>query len=79
MAIQDLTPAGISVSRVITKNLYIKDTWLVSPSGHGDVDNIQNACGQTSTLPGPLPLLGAGAAFGFSRRIRSGIKGARLV
>ncbi|MEI6112334.1 MAG: hypothetical protein WCP63_11800 [Cyanobium sp. ELA712] len=26
------------------------------------------------TVPGPLPLLGAGAAFGFSRRIRSRIK-----
>jgi len=25
-------------------------------------------------VPGPLPLLGAGAAFGFSRRIRSRIK-----
>ena len=28
----------------------------------------------TNTVPGPLPLLGAGAAFGFSRRIRSRIK-----
>ena len=27
-----------------------------------------------SEVPGPLPLLGAGAAFGFSRRIRSRIK-----
>jgi MYXO-CTERM domain-containing protein len=25
-------------------------------------------------VPGPLPLLGAGAAFGFSRRIRNRIK-----
>jgi MYXO-CTERM domain-containing protein len=29
-----------------------------------------------SGVPGPLPLLGAGAAFGFSRRIRSRIKAA---
>lgn len=29
---------------------------------------------KSSTVPGPLPLLGAGAAFGFSRRIRSRIK-----
>jgi len=30
----------------------------------------------TSTVPGPLPLLGAGAAFGISRRIRSRINAA---
>jgi|688.fasta_scaffold379609_2 hypothetical protein len=30
--------------------------------------------GQPETVPGPLPLLGAGAAFGFSRRIRNRIK-----
>lgn len=29
---------------------------------------------QPDTVPGPLPLLGAGAAFGFSRRIRNRIK-----
>jgi hypothetical protein len=31
---------------------------------------------RSSQVPGPLPLLGAGAAFGFSRRIRSRIKAA---
>ena len=41
------------------------------------MDNFANDFSQTS-VPGPLPLLGAGAAFGFSRRIRSRIKGARL-
>ena len=29
------------------------------------------------TAPGPLPLFGAGAAFGFSRRLRKRIQGAR--
>ena len=38
---------------------------------------ISNTYAQTE-VPGPLPLLGAGAAFGFSRRIRNRIKGARL-
>ena len=28
----------------------------------------------TTPTPGPLPLLGAGAAFGFSRKLRSRIK-----
>ncbi|MFZ0407376.1 MAG: hypothetical protein WAM11_04600 [Cyanobium sp.] len=32
----------------------------------------------TQEAPGPLPLFGAGAAFGFSRRIRSRIKKAHL-
>jgi len=32
--------------------------------------------GTTDEVPGPLPLLGAGAAFGFSRRIRNRIKAA---
>jgi len=44
------------------------------------LDAIQNNYTQnTDRVPGPLPLLGAGAAFGFSRRIRSRIKGARQV
>jgi len=30
-------------------------------------------------VPGPLPLLGAGAAFGFSRRLRSRVQAARRV
>ena len=32
----------------------------------------------TKIVPGPIPLLGIAAAFGYSRRIRSRIKGARL-
>jgi hypothetical protein len=48
----------------------------------GAIDSMQNSFQQranTDKVPGPLPLLGAGAAFGFSRRIRSRIKGASLV
>lgn len=33
----------------------------------------------TDAVPGPLPLLGAGAAFGFSRRLRSRVNAARQV
>ena len=47
--------------------------------GNGAIDAMENSFQQTTHVPGPLPLLGAGAAFGFSRRIRSRIKGARLV
>jgi len=33
----------------------------------------------TTSVPGPLPLLGVGAAFGFSRKLRTRIKGAPQV
>ena len=47
---------------------------------NGSINSLQNSFGQTDIppVPGPLPLVGIGAAFGFSRRIRSRIKGARL-
>lgn len=45
----------------------------------GSIDSMQNSFHQTSDkVPGPLPLLGAGAAFGFSRRLRSRMQGARF-
>jgi len=53
----------------------VNDTWNV---GQGDLLKSFNNHYTQSDVPGPLPLLGAGAAFGFSRRIRSRIKGVRL-
>jgi hypothetical protein len=52
--------------------IWVKDSWTVS--GAAEVDNITN----TFQTPGPLPILGAGAAFGFSRKLRGRIKAARL-
>ena len=54
-----------------------------------DSYSIQNTAGMNSfnngyqqqdlnLVPGPLPLFGLGAAFGFSRRLRSRIKGSRV-
>ena len=44
--------------------------WSLVDSG----DSIEVYLGQqTSTVPGPLPLLGAGAALGWSRRLRKRI------
>jgi hypothetical protein len=42
----------------------------------GGVDSLENSFrqGTRSKVPGPLPLLGAGMAFGFSRKLRSRIK-----
>ncbi|MEB3333441.1 MAG: hypothetical protein VKP70_00485 [Cyanobacteriota bacterium] len=51
--------------------LYIVDT---ATSGTTTIDAYQNVYRQ---VPGPLPILGAGAAFGFSRKLRSRIKGVR--
>jgi len=48
------------------QKIRVTDTWL-APSG-GSLDAISNNFTQ---VPGPLPLLGAAAAFGWSRRLRS--------
>ncbi|MEB3333429.1 MAG: hypothetical protein VKP70_00425 [Cyanobacteriota bacterium] len=49
-------------------NLYIQEIYTVDATGI--LDNF----GNTFQTPGPLPILGAGAAFGFSRKLRSRIK-----
>jgi len=59
--------------------IYVRDEWTIPAGSNTTLDAIQNNYTQDTDVPGPLPLLGAGAAFGFSRRIRSRIKGARLV
>jgi hypothetical protein len=47
----------------------------------GVVDTFTNRLAQitpqSNSVPGPLPILGAGAAFGFSRKLRSRIKASR--
>ena len=74
------TPKGISVISLQAQTLYVKDEWNVQTGSDGTVDNFQNSFGQTDIppAPAPLPLVGIGAAFGFSRRLRSRINGARL-
>lgn len=46
-------------------------------SNGGQIDSFENSFQQASTVPGPLPVLGAGVAFGFSRKLRRRIDGAR--
>ncbi len=50
------------------KELYIIDT---ATPGTSVIDNYQNIYRQT---PGPLPILGAGTAFGFARKLKRRIK-----
>jgi hypothetical protein len=53
------------------------NTFNVTNNAFTSFDNsIVQKSPPTGSVPGPLPLLGAGAAFGFSRRIRSRIKAA---
>lgn len=46
--------------------------------GQGGVDAYQDSYTQSSRVPGPLPVLGAGMAFGFSRKLRRRIQGQRV-
>jgi hypothetical protein len=67
-----VTPPGGGDLLGYTSTIWVKDSWTIS--GNAEVDNITN----TFQTPGPLPILGAGAAFGFSRKLRGRIKAARL-
>lgn len=64
-----------STGAISGKQIWVRDTWVPSPDV--GTDNLANDFSQTS-VPGPVPLLGAGAAFGFSRRLRRRIHRLRL-
>jgi hypothetical protein len=55
-----------------SKQIWVKD--VVTTTDGGVIPGLNNDFRQT---PGPLPILGAGAAFGFSRKLRSRIKASR--
>lgn len=67
------SPSGFDNSVNGLTLLCVQDTAEV-PSATDTLDNYQNVYRQT---PGPLPILGAGAALGFSRKLRSRIKASR--
>ena len=61
------------------KTISVRDEYLVTT---GSINSFQNSFTQITRtepdrVPGPLPLLGAGAAFGFSRRLRTRVLAAR--
>ena len=62
------------------KSISVKNEYSVTA---GSINSFQNSYTQfeneppTQRVPGPLPLLGAGAAFGFSRRLRTRVLAAR--
>jgi hypothetical protein len=61
------------------QSIYVRDSWSIPTGSAASIDNIQNVYTQRGTpVPGPVPILGAGVAFGFSRRLRRRLHGARV-
>jgi hypothetical protein len=50
------------------QTIYVRDEWTIPAGSSTILDSIQN--NYTQEVPAPLPLLGAGAAFGSIRRLR---------
>ena len=59
-------PGPILPTKITVTNTYTPNS--------GAIDNVENTF---RNVPGPLPILGAGAAFGFSRKLRGRIKASR--
>lgn len=60
-------PAGLNVGTVVSARVRYTN---------GIETTLSSTFSTTSQVPGPLPMLGAGVAFGFSRRLRRRIAGA---
>ena len=55
------------------KTLWVRYTF--TPGANGNITTLNNEYTQGDiSVPGPLPVVGAGMAFGFSRKLRSRIK-----
>jgi len=63
-------PAGTLVANGIIggQTIYVRDEWSIPAGSNVIIDGIQNS--YTQEVPAPLPLLGAGAAFGSIRKLR---------
>jgi hypothetical protein len=53
-------------------------TWTLVGTSETISINVTSPTPPTPSVPGPLPLLGAGAAFGFSRQLRNRIKSRQI-
>ena len=71
LVVDQNTIGGMAMASLPNKyaKLYIKD--VVAGNGTAHFNN------DLHNVPGPLPILGAGAAFGFSRKLRGRIKASR--
>jgi hypothetical protein len=71
----DLSWTGSTVMAPITpatQTVWVLDTYTLTSTAPA-LDNVKNRF----STPGPLPVLSAGAAFGFSRRLRARVKASR--
>ena len=73
------TFTGITLASLGMPNSGILGTWTLidpgDPTYVGDTISVQvNASRSSASVPGPLPILGLAAAFGFSRKLRKRIK-----
>jgi hypothetical protein len=59
-------------------DFYVKDVNFYDNFGGYTVQVYRQADGTSASVPAPLPMVGVGAAFGFSRRLRQRVKVASL-
>jgi hypothetical protein len=71
-ALDNTATLGLQDLGFLSRKIYVTDTYTATnlTSQVSDITNTFEA------VPGPLPVLGAGAAFGFSRKLRKRIKSA---
>ncbi len=78
-AYKSFSGAVISMATIRDSTQSISDTqWLKADTGVFAQATLYSPPASPVEAPGPLPLFGAGAAFGFSRQLRKRIQGARL-
>jgi len=78
VAILALSTSGTvsaSVPVLPSSPYFIKDVY--SGSGINSFQNTVQTAAAPAAAPGPLPILGAGAAFRFSRKLRARVKASR--
>jgi hypothetical protein len=68
-------PEGPSIIGASVRKIRITDRWVTT--NPGILASFSNNFTQANDVPGPLPLLGVGAAFAFSRRLRRRISASK--
>jgi hypothetical protein len=61
-------PPTPAMKNIGGNEIFVRDSWSIPSGSTADIDIIQND--YTQEVPAPLPLLGAGAAFGSIRKLR---------
>jgi uncharacterized repeat protein (TIGR03803 family) len=69
----------VSALTAAGNGLYYGTTRFGGANGGGTIFAFDSGVRSSNPVPGPLPLMGAGAAFGWSRRLRRRIQQVRSV